>query len=84
MLPKYKDIRPAKDNNMETNGIDQLLVLHRSKDAAGHGMPNVQQAQLTQHYFFLDTCLRQLAIIDAARAPEFFSSQEYTGDPKIE
>jgi hypothetical protein len=32
---------------MEATGINQLLVLHRPKDAAGHGMPAVQQAQLT-------------------------------------
>jgi glutamyl-tRNA reductase len=69
---------------MEATGINQLLVLHRPKDAAGHGMPAVQQAQLTKHCFFLDTCLRQLAIVDMARAPAFIRSQEYTGDPKIE
>ncbi len=69
---------------MEVIGINQLLVLHRPKDAAGHGMPAAQQAQLTQHCFFLDTCLRQLAIIDTARAREFISLQEYTGDPEIE
>jgi glutamyl-tRNA reductase len=69
---------------MEATGSNQLLVLHRPKDAAGHGMPAMQQAQLTQHCFFLDTCLRQLAIINTARAPEIISSQEYTGDPEIE
>ena len=69
---------------MEATGINQLLVLHRSKDAAGHGMAPEQQAQLMQHGFFLDTCLRQLAIMDAAHAPELLGPRLCTADPQIE
>jgi hypothetical protein len=77
-------MRAATYNNMEAIRINQLLVLHRLKDAAGHGMPTAQQTQLMQHSFFLDTCLRQLAIIDATQTPEFIRSREFTADPHIE
>jgi hypothetical protein len=77
-------MRPATDNRMDAFETSQLLVLHRPKDEAGHGMPTAQWVQLMQHSFFLDTCLRQLAIIDATQVPEFISSPEYTGDPEIE
>jgi hypothetical protein len=69
---------------MEASGISQLLVLHRPKDAAGHGMSPAHQAQLMQHGFFLDTCLRQLVVIDAAHVDDFFANQIGAADPQIE
>jgi len=71
-------------NSMKITESNQLLVLHRPKDAAGHGMTDAHQNQLKQHGFFLDTCLRQLAVIDADHAPEFLATQLCAGDPHIE
>jgi len=76
--------RRATLNNMEATGINQLLVLHRPKDAAGHGMAPEHQAQILQHGFFLDTCLRQLSVIDAAHAPELLAARLCATDPGIE
>jgi len=76
-------LRSATVNNMEANVFSQLLVVHRSKDAAGHGMTRAHKAKLQQHGFFLDTCLRQLAVMDAAHAPEILGMQFCTDDPGI-
>ena len=70
--------------NMEKTGIDQLLVLHRPKDAAGHGMVMAHQEQLSRHGFFLDTCLRQLAVMDAAHAPEYLATRLCVDDARLE
>ena len=69
---------------MKESQINQLLVLHRPKDLAGHGMASDREAQLVQHGFFLDTCLRQLAIIDAPHAPEYLAARVCADDPRIE
>lgn len=48
--------------------IDNLAVIHRAKDSAGHGLPRAQAACLSAQGLYIDTCLRQLVIIDAAAA----------------
>lgn len=48
---------------MDNSAISQLLVAHRLRDAAGHGMPESQAALFREQGFFLGTCLRELAIM---------------------
>jgi hypothetical protein len=48
---------------MEGNRLNQIAVAHRLKDPAGHGMDSAGEALFRAHGFFLDTCLRQLAVM---------------------
>jgi hypothetical protein len=43
--------------------LKQLTVLHRLKDAAGHGHAEASVRQLAAQGLFVDTCLRQVSII---------------------
>ena len=53
---------------MDDLRIDNLTVIHRAKDAAGHGLPRAQSTYLSAQGLYIDTCLRQLVIMDAAAA----------------
>lgn len=48
---------------MITNDLKQLLVLHRLKDAAGHGMDESAFKYIAAQGLGVDTCLRQVGII---------------------
>ena len=69
---------------MEQYGLNHLVVIHRPKDAAGHGMDDQRRQNLSRHGMFLDTCLRQVAIIDANRTPGHLAAQTCSGDPTME
>jgi hypothetical protein len=53
---------------MRSNEPKQLTVLHRLKDAAGHGHAEASVLQLSSQGLFVDTCLRQVSIIADAHA----------------
>lgn len=53
---------------MNSFGTNQLIVAHRLKDEAGHGMPQVHTTRLQANGFYLNTCLRELAIMPDAIA----------------
>ena len=48
---------------MRTLELKQLTVLHRLKDAAGHGHAEAGVRQLSARGLFVDTCLRQVSVI---------------------
>lgn len=50
---------------MDDMKIDNLTVIHRIKDAAGHGLSPAHEAQLREQGLYLNTCLRQLVILDS-------------------
>ncbi len=52
--------------NMDAMDIHNLTVIHRTKDAAGHGLIPTHEAQLREQGLYLNTCLRQLVILDHA------------------
>lgn len=51
---------------MDDMVTDNLTVIHRMKDAAGHGLIPTHEAQLREQGLYLNTCLRQLVILDNA------------------
>ena len=55
---------------MLINELKQLLVVHRLKDTAGHGMDKPSAEYFAAHGLFVDTCLRQVGIIADATAEE--------------
>jgi hypothetical protein len=64
-------------NNMDDNGFGELLVAHRLKDAAGHGVHEATEAHFREQGFFLDTCLRQLVILDASHSSAHRADSEF-------
>jgi len=52
-------------NDMDDMDIDNLTVIHRIKDAAGHGLIPAHEAHLRMQGLYLNTCLRQLVILDS-------------------
>lgn len=55
---------------MDAMDINNLTVIHRIKDAAGHGLIPMHEAQLREQGLYLNTCLRQLVILDDAGRPQ--------------
>jgi hypothetical protein len=49
---------------MNAMDIGNLTVIHRAKDAAGHGLNTAHEALLRERGLYLNTCLRQLVILD--------------------
>ena len=64
-------------DNMDDNGFGQLLVAHRLKDAAGHGVNEATEAHFRAQGFFLDTCLRQLVVLDASHCLAHQADSEF-------
>jgi Glutamyl-tRNAGlu reductase, N-terminal domain len=52
-------------NDMDDMDIDNLTVIHRIKDAAGHGLTPKHESELREKGLYLNTCLRQLVILDS-------------------
>lgn len=52
---------------MDDMDIDNLTVIHRIKDSAGHGLTPKHEAQLRERGLYLNTCLRQLVILDSTK-----------------
>jgi hypothetical protein len=52
--------------NVGEMDINNLTVIHRAKDAAGHGLNPTHEVQLREQGLYLNTCLRQLVILDNA------------------
>ena len=54
---------------MLTNDHKQLQVLHRLKDAAGHGMDEASVKYFAAQGLYVDTCLRQVSITAGTTTP---------------
>jgi hypothetical protein len=66
--------------NTDSSDITQLLVAHRRRDAAGRGMDRFTEERLRAQSFVLDTCLRQVAVINGSYA----NSCAEIDDPQID
>ncbi|MEJ2140185.1 MAG: hypothetical protein P8Y61_12185 [Gammaproteobacteria bacterium] len=64
----------------DKQNINRLLVAHRLRDSAGHGMSEAQSLRFREHGFYLDTCLRELVIVPDG---DSLSPQLYA-DPLLE
>jgi hypothetical protein len=60
---------------MNTHEFKQLLVVHRLKDAAGHGMDPLTIRQLAKRGLLVETCLRQVCIMMDATDDDWLANQ---------
>jgi len=60
---------------MDTQEFKQLLVVHRLKDAAGHGMDAITVRHLATRGLLVETCLRQVCIMMDARDDDWLATE---------
>jgi len=69
---------------MRDLAIDELIVAHRLKNAAGQGMPESELAFLHEQGFLLDTCLRQLSIFNSSDFGQDIRLKHHLADSEIQ